>query len=175
MNLMPEMERWFEDNRGFNPKGTPEARAKFDFSLPDWYDARQVGPDIARSIVAYAPKAKPMKGSIQALRGWYARGNEILIVTAAAESTMETNKNWLNKWLARPYTIERVNSKDGKIDKLLELEVTHYVDDRFRTCCELAPHLEHVYLFDATCNRGREPEFENVTRIKSLRDMLHKL
>lgn len=172
INLMPQMQRWFIENRGFDPKGTEEAKSRFDFSLPEGYDPRQVGIDIARSINAYEHDAEEMPGSIKALRNFYAKGYEILIVTAAAPSTMQANIDWLNAHLKRPYVIDRVDTSIGKLAKLQELGVTHYVDDRFRTCNELSDHLDFIYLYNAKCNMGREIQKPNVLRVFDLKEVI---
>ena len=165
MYLMPVMQEYFKKEVGFELIETD----RFNFSYPDSYDPRRCGIDIANAIRTLAPKiAKPVHGSIPALKRWRAEGNTITFITASAPSTMDANMEWLDKWLGGPYQIWRVNSQDGKVKMTEDLGITHFVDDRFKTCNELAEHLEQVYLMDAPCNRGRIPK-ANVTRVRSLR------
>jgi hypothetical protein len=170
MNLMPVMCKYFREVVGFE---LDYDNPRFDFTTPDWYDRRRLGIDIAHSIRTMAAEhARPVHGSIPALKRWRDQGNEIVFVTASAESTMKANAEWLDKWLGQPYTLVRVQSHDSKTEYLVKLGVTHYIDDRFKTCNDLADHLTHVYLFDAYCNRGRKTK-ANVTRVRSLRKMFN--
>jgi uncharacterized HAD superfamily protein len=171
MHLMPVMQKYFKEVLEIDLVETN----RFNFDLPDSYAANRIGVDIANSIKTMAVKyAKPVYGSIPALKRWRDAGNEILIVSATAKSTIAANCEWLTKHLGTPYRMVRTTHQEGKVKTLKELGVTHFVDDRFKTCNQLADHLEHVYLFDAPCNRGRIPK-ANVTRVNSLRRVFNLL
>jgi hypothetical protein len=168
MYTWPAFEKYYEEAVGFKL----EHGDRFNFKVPYWYNKSRIGPDIAMSLQLYIKDMKPMRGSIQALQEWSDKGNDIIIVTASANSTMDANKKWLDKWLNRPYVLSRVDAHEGKVKALVNLGCTHYVDDRYRTCQQLADHLKHVYLFDDIHNRGREIK-ENVTRVRSLRKVFN--
>lgn len=173
MYLMPILQKYYKEVVGFEIT----ARDRFSFDYPDSYDPRRFGVDIANAIRTMSVEhAKPVRGSIAALTHWWGGANrlrnDIIIVTASAKSTMDANNEWLDKWLKIPYEIHSVTYQEGKIAKLKELGVTHFVDDRFKTCNDLADHLEHVYLFDAPCNRGRTTK-ANVTRVRSLQKAIN--
>lgn len=171
MYLMPVMAKYYREEVGFE---LDTENDRFCFHHPEWYDPRRFGVDIARAIKTMAvPYAKPVRGSIQALNEWKARGNKITIITASAPSTMEANDKWLKKYYDRDgdFEIHRVSHQEGKLETIKELGVTHFVDDRFKTCNELADHLEYAYLMDAACNRGRKTK-ANVIRVSSLRQVI---
>jgi hypothetical protein len=167
MYVKPALRRYYAEDVGFELQETNT----FNYPYPEWYDPRQFGPDIARAINKYGHECEPMAGSVKALRGLYAKGIDIVIVTASAKSTMLTNKAWLDVWIKRPYIIHQVNSGLEKKGKLLELGVTHFVDDRYKTCADLVGHLKGVYLYDAVHNRGREQD--GITRVTSLREVIN--
>jgi len=170
MHLMPIMQKYYREVVGFELIETD----RFNFDFPDHYKASRCGGDIARAIRTMAvPFAKPVRGSIQSLRQWKNKGNKIVIVTASAPTTMDANNEWLKKYfsLAQDYTIHRVSHQEGKLKKLMELGITHFVDDRFKTCNELADYMTEVFLMDAPCNRGRTPK-ANVTRVRSLQKVI---
>ena len=170
MNLMPVMLKYFKEVVGFEVTET----GRFSFGYPDSYDPRRFGVDIANSIkLGVATQAKPMRGSIQALEDWvYNTDNTIVIITASAKSTMDANIEWLHKYLVVPFEIHRVAYQEKKSDTCNKLGVTHFVDDRFKTCNDLIRDgLETTYLYNSTHNEGREPD-EGVVRVDNLRQAI---
>jgi uncharacterized HAD superfamily protein len=122
-----------------------------------------------------------MHGSIQALERWSHNGTEVLIITSSAPSTMDANCAWLDKHLRCahtlnpiPYRIIQVDYAEGKNKVCLEEGVTHYVDDRYKTCINLAKDLEQVYLYNAPYNEGR-PVPDNVQRVNTLTGVINHI
>lgn len=162
--LFPAMAKYYKEVVGFELNHSDN----FSFPYPEWYNPARFGPDIARSIVKYAKDMKPMRGSIQALERYYDTiQRKVIFVTASAESTMKANKEWLDKWLTVPYVIYRVDHGTGKVGMITQLNITHYIDDRFKTCMDLSKYIDTVYLYDAPYNRGRELR-ENIIRVSNL-------
>jgi hypothetical protein len=167
MNIMPGMKKYFKEEVGFELIDNKQ----FNFDYPKWYDPRRFGPDIAAAIRKYGPAAKGKRDSLDTLRNWIDSGGDLLIITASAKSTMLANCDWLDTNLRKPYKIIRVNHADGKMKAIKEHGVTQFVDDRFKTMVDLAPHLEVGYLYSDTHNQGRKPP-ENIKRIRSLKEIL---
>lgn len=167
MELVAPMERWYKEVLGYELKHTD----RFSYIAPEGYNPKRFGPDIARAIREVAPTAKPMPGSIEALTLYFdITEKPIHIVTASAPSTMDANEDFLKRNLPVPYKIYRTDYQGTKLGTIQKLELTGFVDDRFRTCNELAPHLEQVFLYNAMYNRGREPD-PSVIRIDTLDDI----
>jgi hypothetical protein len=166
MHLKPVMKKYFREVIGFELSET----GRFSFGYPDSYDPRRFGVDIANSIITMAPEhAKPMHGAVPALHRWMDKGNRLEIITASAKSTMDANCEWLDKWINRKYTIHRVSWQEGKLDVCNRLGVTHFVDDRFKTCNDLVKGgLKQAYLVSAKHNEGREPD-EGVVRVSGVK------
>jgi hypothetical protein len=168
MSIVPEIITYYKEVLGVRI----ESKNRFSFLYPNTYNPKRFGPDIAAAIRERAQFAKPMRDSIEALNYWRDVGHDILIITATAKSTMDANIQWLKKYLGLPYTIVRTDASSGKAKPIFEYGVTHFVDDRFKTCLDLSPILTTSFIYDSLHNRREIPR-SNMIRINSLYDAMH--
>lgn len=163
--------RYYKEDLGIN---IDKETNKWNFDWPESYDMRRCGIDIANAIKKYGPTTHAAYGSLPALKQWRDRGNKIQFVTASADSVMPVNIAWLDKHLGQPYSISNVSMTGSKSATLKQMGVTHFVDDRFKTCRILSKILDQVYLFNAPYNIGRETA-PNVMRVNTLRQMFNHM
>lgn len=115
----------------------------------------------------------PVPGAPQCLRA-IARvtGKPIEIVTARPSA--ESATTWLRLHGIEPgaFKVTAVGTGNSKIEVLKSIGVTHFVDDRFKTCEEVAAAGMTPVLFKTVWNLGRIHSFTEVADWLALRNLL---
>lgn len=107
----------------------------------------------------------------------------IQIITARPDDCVDETDAWLKQHMPVPYALFVVNppkngvgEKNVKTDLVNELEISHFVEDRFKYASEIAgeTNVEKVFLLNRPYNKGRRVR-EKVQRIDFLYQILTNL
>lgn len=138
----------------------------FLFNLPEGFtDWDGLKNTIADSIAFWHPAMSPVQGAIHTIYKIYAMTLQSpVFLTARDNRTLGPFEEWLKDPVdfRLPYNLTRVEQHADKQHVVESMGITHYVEDRYRTACELAALGLRVYLIDAPYNRRDLPR--NVTR-----------
>jgi phosphoglycolate phosphatase-like HAD superfamily hydrolase len=147
---------------------------RFEFDIvnnphfEDWW-----WKEIPVAIAQYQHVAPPTPGSVEALRAFYIKYGEVVIITARepSDAVMQVTKLWCDKVFDFPYEIHFVASSHEKKKEMLRLGIRHYVDDRFKTAVNLSEILHTSFLFNRPWNGNRLHGMDNIKRVDTLWQM----
>jgi hypothetical protein len=164
MNIAPVIIAWYRTQFGIDiAKGCEH---EFDFNVGNYgYDG------IQKAINEWQHKALPFNGADNAVREFYRRHKRpINIVTARSISTIDGAKEWWKEWIDVPVNFNVVHTHGSKVKFFEENPCYHYVDDRFRTCEQVAKIIPNVYCMNQHWNAGRLFKHPDIRRIDSLHE-----
>jgi len=111
----------------------------------------------------------PLNNSILYLTQIYNNKLPLVFITARNKKKLtDCTEAWLAKYLGDiPFKVFYIKDK-YKVKVLKALKIQYFVDDRFRTVNQVAPHIKKAYLFNHSWNLGRRAKHPNIERITSL-------
>jgi len=152
---------------------------KTEFQYGNYDRLKEVVSDIglstAHAIIDYSKNIVPLNDAISAVHNAYNYFEvPITIITARHPITEIVTRRWLEKWYpGLQFDLQLVDSSHNKRRICEDLGVTHYVDDRYKTVCELAKTLDTVFCYDWPYNRRPLPP--NAIRAYKLNDVLNTM
>lgn len=164
INIHPVIEAWYHTNFGINISKNCEHQ--FDYNVGIWgYDG------INDAIQEWQHKALPLNGADIAIKNFYAKHKRpINIVTARSVKTMDGAQKWWDEWIGTPVNWNVVHTHGSKVKFFEKNKCWHYIDDRFKTCEQVADVVSNVYCMNADCNKGRMFKSKNIKRINNLHE-----
>jgi len=166
-NIMPGIVQHFKDVYGYDIRTTEQKR--FNMDLPKEYDLKNINRDIMIAINHHQSYCFPYFLAIESIRDISNLFKEIpTIVSARNEGTRRETEQWLDYWLNMTYELILVESHNGKADKVKELGIEWFVEDRFRSVGQLTEVCDMVFMPDRNWNAGREWSVPNYMRIQNL-------
>ena len=166
---VPFLIRFFHDKYGF---WLTDNKPKFHFDFPPEYDIRKVRTDIAEAILKYNKHMTPHKDAVTGLHNIVdvLDIERVKVVSARHPSTEIVTKRWLEKWFpSLQFETHIINRGSQKRKACEELNITHFVEDRYKTVLDLAKTLNTVFIYDAVYNERPVPD--NVIRVSKLNDV----
>lgn len=156
---------------------TVQDHKQFEFDIihnehfEDWW-----WKEIPVAIAQYQHIAPPTHGSSEALKAFYEKYGEVVIITARepSDAVMQVTKLWCDKVFDFPYEIHFVASSSEKKKAIMREGIRYYIDDRFKTAQSLSEILHYSFLFDRPWNR-RPIIYDNVIRVGTLWQMMEHL
>jgi hypothetical protein len=149
------------DMDGFDGKGN----MRFAYFI-DGVSSHDIWLVILEALTLYQPFMTPLDGMGKAVyKVWELQNKKpIQIITARPEEVRTETIDWLDQHFPVPYVLHiqpppmnDVNKTD-KSEIINGLGLTHFVEDRFRNCTEIAngsPCIEKLFLLNKPYNRGR--------------------
>lgn len=109
---------------------------------------------IAKAICTYHSYMQPVQGAIQAIRDIHAITGEIPhYLTCRRSDTNNHFFEWIEQYKLPPkYIYKQLGRHSDKVKWLKDWGVTHYVEDRYKNCCEIAAAGIKVYMMDRPMN-----------------------
>jgi len=147
-----------------------ETHTSFNFDIPD-VDPKEIQKCIDDIMVHDTISAKPLGNSIEVLKKIYYDYNlPIVIITARPHISKDNTVAWLKRYLEdTPFKL--FVTQNGKKNFYIAVNnIRFFVDDRYKTCHEVSPIVEKVFLFDSPWNQRTIKE-KNIIRIKKLNEV----
>lgn len=169
VDTYPYARKYFLIKYGIDFK--PKEHTTFNFDLPDGADPMKDFEELCGDTIM-----KPLGNSFDVVRKVYEiTGQLIYFVTARNPSTKLNTINNIRKYID-PRIKYEVYFTDGKqkTKVLKNLGITYFVDDRFKTCNELAGKIDHVFCLNQPWNMGRTLD-RRVIRLNKIDDLLKYL
>lgn len=130
---------------------------------------------IKKVMLEYQHECQPFVDSIYALTMCANPPDPVHIITARPKEALEPTVEWCDRYIPVPHVIwfvdppknDDADSKNAKTRDVIDLGLTHFVEDRFKYASELAkecPDIEKVFLINKPYNKGRRTA-EKVMRV----------
>ena len=117
-------------------------------------------------------KCKPLDNNIGALTWFSEHFGELQFITARHDECKQATEKWLDRWLFGCNYRVYYTSNQCKIQTIKDLNLSIYVDDRYKTINDVAPIVDLAILIDKPWNRNRAPKCRNTLRLKNLHDLI---
>jgi len=155
--------------------GNVETKTSFGYENGDQLkEACDVGTETARAILNYQQYMLPVRDAITFAHNYASLFDNpvpITIISARHQSTINVTEKWWEKWFrGLPFSLYLVENHLEKRRVCEDLGVTHFIDDRYKTVCDLAKTLDTVFCLDWPYNRRPLPQ--NAIRVNKLNDMI---
>ncbi len=170
INIFPEFRKLFL--KYFHHDIVPQK--KFDFNIPKKI-ANQL--EVKRLWQSHLKEmtynSNLIQGSLEINR--FQKYGKLIFITARPEGTQGYLREYLNGKLGHDNFEIVIDNSRSKLDSIKKYNLNYFVDDRFRTCLEIAPYVGKVLLFDRMWNQRRESRIKNIKRVYTMDDVINHI